>query len=156
MIFTTLAVAFFSLSFALAYFFWLIPLLRSRPAFAEFSSRTDSFWHAVWLKIAFIKTKLVAGSLMLASAMVSAYDALAPLANSLGIDWTPLTSKIPGWAYPIAAFSLGAVFYWLRKVTAREHDQVVSDVQQGVPVHEAMMLVATEPRPKDDAPKTSE
>jgi hypothetical protein len=151
MILPFLSFLFFFIGFILAYRLWLAPLLRSRPSFAEFYRLTDSFWKSVWLKVAFLKTKLTAALVMMASALLGVHDFLLPVAT--GIDWTPLWEKVPSWAWPCLSFAIGALFYWLRHVTAKEQDQVVAAVQAGVPPAQAVLLVATEPQP--EAPSIS-
>ncbi len=150
MIFNFLSFLFFIIGFVLAYRLWLAPLLRTRPSFAEFYRITDSFWHAVWLKVAFLKTKLAAAFLMIASALVTLHDFLWPhiLTISQGIDWVPVTEKVPGWVWPIASFAIGGLFYWLRHITAKEQEQVVSAVAAGATPEQAVMLVAA---PQQDA-----
>ena len=148
-IFTFLSVMFFVIGFAFCYSLWLRPLLRSRPSLKDFYARSDSIWKTIWLKVAFLKTKLLAGFLMMASGLIGAYDFIMPhlltISTTAGIDWEPLTSKVPSYAWPIVSFCMAGLFYWLRNVTAKEHEQVIAQVQEGGPVAQAMMLVATEP-----------
>jgi hypothetical protein len=39
--------AFFVAAIVAAYFFWIRPILRSRPAFAAFYAKAESFWEAL-------------------------------------------------------------------------------------------------------------
>lgn len=128
------------------FFVWLRGLLRKRPSIAEFRARGNSLLRAIWAKLAFIKTKLLAGGLMIATAAVAAYDFLAPIA--LGIDWTPITGKLPSWAWPIISFVVLSLFYWLRTITARETNEMVALVEVGNTPKEAVMMVAAGEAPK--------
>jgi hypothetical protein len=59
---------------------------------AEYYIRVDSFWAAaVAAKLSGIRTKLLAGLLMLASFLVGMHDFLLPIA--MGVDWSPLTGE---------------------------------------------------------------
>lgn len=124
-----------------AFFVWLRSLLRQRPPMAEFRARGNSFWRSLWAKLTFIKTKLLAGLLMIASAIVAVHDFLLPI--FITIDWSPLTGRVPSWAWPIISFTVLALFYWLRTITARETNQIVAAVEAGNTPQEAVMLVAT-------------
>lgn len=128
-----------------AFFVWLRSLLRKRPSIAEFRARGNSLWRAVLAKLTFLKTKLLAGFLMAASAIVGLYDALVPIA--LGVDWQPLTSKVPAWIWPIVSFAVLALFYWLRTITANETNRMLAAVQDGNTPREAAMMVATAEAP---------
>lgn len=139
------AVVFVGASIA-AFFAWVRSLLHNRPSFAEFRARGISFWRAVWAKLAFIKTKIVAGLLMIGSAIVTAYDFLMPVIT--GTDWSPLTAKIPQWVQPLIWFGIGALFLWLRHITAKETNQVVAAVQAGNTPREAVMMVAAREAPE--------
>lgn len=81
--------------------------------------RSDHFQrhiHSDWRKaICGFRTMLVSWLIMIASAMVSAYDFLAPIAG--GIDWHGLVDNVPPWLWPIILFVVAALFAWLRKIT---------------------------------------
>lgn len=143
---TLFSVLFFALGLALTYWLFIRPLLRQRPAFAEFYARSDSFWLAAWAKFSTIKTKVAAIALGAGSVLIELHDFLLPATT--GIDWTPVTEKVPAAAWPFVAFATAALFYWLRKVTARQQDQVVAAVAAGVPPAEAAVMIAGEPAEK--------
>jgi hypothetical protein len=139
-----LSFAFFVVGFALAYWFWIRPMLRARPQFADFYERTDSVWAAAKLKFDTIKTRLSAIVLMVSSALVSLHDFVMPVVT--GIDWTPVTANTPPWVWPIASFAVGALFLWLRNITAKRQDEVVQMVAAGAsPAQAAVMVPASEP-----------
>ena len=125
-----LSVLFFGVGIILAYWFWIRPLLKDRPRFAEFYQRTDSFWTSVWMKLSTIKTRLASISLMIASALVSLHDVLIPLVT--GIDWSPITATVPAWTWPVVSFGVGALFLWLRRVTAEAQEQKIVAIESGV------------------------
>lgn len=127
---TFLSVSFFIVGAALAYWFWLRPLLKARPLFSEFYARSDSFWSAIWMKFSTIKTKIASGFLMIASALVSLHDFLIPIAT--GIDWSPITGQVPPYVWPLVSFGLGAMYLWLRQVTATAAAQKIIAVDNGV------------------------
>jgi hypothetical protein len=140
-----LSIAFFALGFLL----WVRVLLHARPAFAEFYARSGSWWEAVWAKFSTVKTKSAAAFVGTASALIELHDFVLPAA---GVDWAPLTAKIPPVAWPIVSLGVAALFYWLRKVTAKAQDQAVAAVATsaatavaaGVPPEEAAVKAAVD------------
>jgi hypothetical protein len=138
-----LSLAFFLVGFALAYWLWLRPLLKSRPQFKDFYAATDSFWAALWGKFNTIKTKASAAFVMIASTLVGLHDFLLPIIT--GIDWTPVTANVPAWVWPIASFGIGALFLWLRHVTERTQDVQLTAVAAGATPEEAKVVAGIEP-----------
>ncbi len=130
-----LSLIFFITGFALAYWFWIRPLLAGRPSVADFYNRTESWWRAIGLKLTTIKTKLSAILLMTASGLVSLHDFLIPVIT--GIDWTAVTSKVPAWVWPLVSFAVGALFLWLRTLTGRTQDRALDAIAAGATVAEA-------------------
>ncbi len=139
---------FFVLGLILSYFVWIAPLLRARPAFADFYRYTDSFWKAAWLKLNSVKTKLSAKLLMIASGLVAVHDFLAPLIP--GIDWTPLTAKVPAWVWPLASFGIGALFLWLRVLTAKTQEKQLDAIAAGATPMQAKVEAGLTPLYEDD------
>lgn len=143
MITTSLSVGFFVVGIGLAYWFCVRPLLKGRPAFAEFYARTDSFFEAAWLKLLTVKTKLSAILLLVASALVELHDFLLPIAT--GIDWSPITGAVPGWVWPLVSFGIGALFLWLRNITAATQEKELVAVAAGATIEQAKIEVGTAP-----------
>ena len=108
---------FFAAAVVAAYFFWIRPILRSRPAFADFYATAESFWAALRERFAGIKGKLAAAVGMAASAVVYLNDFLVPVAT--GIDWQPILTMLPDWAWPLILFGLFALIKWFRALTDR-------------------------------------
>ena len=109
--------AFFVAALVAAYFFWIRPILRSRPALAEYYAQAESFWAALRARFAGIKGKLAAAIGMAASAVVYLNDFLVPVAT--GIDWQPILSTLPDWAWPLILFGGFALIKWFRALTDR-------------------------------------
>lgn len=122
-----LSFVFFLVGFILAYFIWVRPLLQARPLFAEFYERENSFWLAIGGKLKSLKTRLASTFLMVSSSLVGLHDFLLPMIP--GIDWDPITSKLPTWVWPIVFLSIGAGFRYLRNLTM---DAQKVDVQAAV------------------------
>jgi hypothetical protein len=112
-----LELAFFAASVLLAYTFWVRPILRSRPALKALVDRTGSLWEAVRLKLEGIKQKLSGAILMAASAIVAVHDFLLPYV--LGVDWTPVTREVPGWAWPFIIFAFTFLLDRFRRLADR-------------------------------------
>jgi hypothetical protein len=109
--------AFFAAALVAAYFYWIRPILKSRPAFAHFYAQEESFWEAVRERFAGIKGRLAAALGMAASAVVYLHDFLVPVAT--GIDWQPILSMLPDWAWPLILFGAFALIKWFRALTDR-------------------------------------
>jgi hypothetical protein len=109
--------AFFAAAVMAAYFYWIRPILKSRPALAHFYAQEESFWEALRERFAGIKGKLAAALGMAASAVVYLHDFLMPVAT--GIDWQPIVSMLPDWAWPLILFGAFALIKWFRSLTDR-------------------------------------
>jgi hypothetical protein len=144
-----LSIGFFVVGVLLAYAFVLRPLLHSPPSLADYYARVDSFWAALWAKLSGIRTKLLAGLLMLASFLVGMHDFLLPIA--MGVDWSPLSGALPPWAWPIIMFVMSALFYWLRKLTARTQDRQMAAVEAGASPAVATVIADTTNTPEQAA-----
>jgi hypothetical protein len=114
-------IAFFIVAIVAAYVFWLRPILHSRPELRDFYAQTDSFWAALRLRFAGIKTLLMAALGMAASAIVALHDFFVPLAT--GVDWTPVRDLLPAWAWPIILFAMFALISWFRQLTDRRQKE---------------------------------
>lgn len=105
----------FSIFFALAglgsaYFLILRPIFRSpdfKSAYERHRNTYDAFCR--------FRTIAVAKLIGLGSILVTAYDWVVPIAA--GQDWTPITAKLPSWAWPVIMFALSGLFAYLRKTT---------------------------------------
>lgn len=98
-----------------AYIIIIRPILRERGAFKDFYDRADTFWQAVNDYTCGFRTKIAAWLIMLPSALVGIYDFVVPLMT--GIDFAPITTSVPAWAWPFILLAIGALFRWLRKIT---------------------------------------
>lgn len=132
MTFMISTIAYLSLTGMAVASFWFIvmPMLRQRPAFAELHLATDSFWSALWMKIESIKTKMLASLLMIATGLLAVHDVLIPAAA--GLDWTPLSSKVPPIVWLFLTFTFNALFFWLRKQTETDSALKLVAVEAGV------------------------
>jgi len=102
-----------------AYWFWIEPILKSRPAFTEIYAREQSFVAALREKLKGIKQKLSSAVVICASAAVSAYDFFNPIVS--GVDVSSLTSRVPSWAWPLVLISTTALFQFLRNLADARH-----------------------------------
>ena len=99
------------------YWFWVRPILKTRPALAELYAREESFFSAVREKLKGIKQKLSSVAVIAASAAVSSYDFLAPIAS--GVDVTSIAANVPSWAWPLILITVTALFQFLRNLSDR-------------------------------------
>jgi hypothetical protein len=81
------------------YVTWIRSILRRTPALRTLFATETSRLAAIKLKFAGIKQRLTSAILVTASAVVELYDHIVP--HLTGVDVTPLTSHVPGWAWPV-------------------------------------------------------
>jgi hypothetical protein len=101
------------------YWFWIRPVLKSRPAFHEFYEQEGSFIAALRAKLKGIKQKLSSAFVIAASAAVSGHDFLAPIVSD--VDVSSIASRMPSWAWPLVVISLTALFQFLRSLADKRH-----------------------------------
>lgn len=102
------------------YWFWVRPILKTRPAFVELYAREESIVAALAEKFAGIKQKLSSVAVIGASAAVSGYDFIAPIVG--GVDVTSIAASVPSWAWPIILISITAIFQFLRNLADKRHE----------------------------------
>jgi hypothetical protein len=56
------------------------------------------------------------------------------------IDWTPMTAMVPGWAWPILRFAVGALIVWPRKITERKMTLERQETDAGIQSAQAAAL----------------
>ena len=109
-----------SVATALAiYWFWIDPILKSRPALRDIYAKNQSVFARLKEKLKGIKQKLSSAVVIGASAAVTAYDFFNPIIS--GVDITPLTSHVPSWAWPLVLISTTALFQFLRNLADIRH-----------------------------------
>ena len=112
------------------YWFWIRPILKSRPAFRELYDREESFFTAVREKFAGIKQKLSSAVVIAASAAVSGYDFLTPIVS--GVDVSSLAAKVPSWAWPLILISVTGLFQFLRNLADKRHKAELAETAPSV------------------------
>lgn len=147
MILSILSYGFFALGLILSYWVWIRPLLRARPALAEFYAVTDSWWSALLAKVNTIKTKLAARLMGAPAALVWLHDFLIPYIT--GVDWTPITKDIPPWFWPVFAFGVSILFDWLRRLTAKTQEREIEAVAAGATPAQAKVIAGVMPESDD-------
>ena len=109
-----------SVASALAiYWFWIDPILKSRPAFRDIYADDNTIFEALKEKLKGIKQKLSSVVVICASGAVTAYDFFNPIIS--GVDVTPLTSHVPSWAWPLVLISTTALFQFMRNLADARH-----------------------------------
>jgi hypothetical protein len=107
------------------YWFWIRPILKSRPAFRELYEQEESFFVAVRQKFAGIKQKLSSAIVIVASAAVSGYDFISPIVG--GVDVSSIAAQVPSWAWPLILIFITALFQFLRNLADRRHQAELAD-----------------------------
>lgn len=121
---TWLLVLLIVLTLIAIYVFWIRPVLKTRPSFAQYYAQADSFWAALDLKFNGLKQKLTTALVMGAGFVVSAYDFLAPLFAQAGVDVTTILPKVPPQAWPLIGMALIALVQWFRNMADKRKQSV--------------------------------
>ena len=108
------------------YWFWIRPVLKTRPGLAELYAQEESFLAALREKFAGIKQKLSSVAVIGASAAVSGYDFLAPIVG--GVDVTSIAASVPSWTWPLVLISVTAIFQFLRSLADKRHAAETAEV----------------------------
>lgn len=120
-------------TFVTIYWFWIRPVLKSRPAFRELYEQEESFFTALREKLKGIKQKLSSAIVIAASVAVSGYDFIAPIAS--GVDVSSIAAQVPSWAWPLILISVTALFQFLRNLGDKRHKAELAEspapVQEG-------------------------
>ncbi|MGE0751660.1 MAG: hypothetical protein AB7K64_13870 [Variibacter sp.] len=120
-------------TFVAVYWFWIRPVLKSRPAFRELYEQEESFFAALREKLKGIKQKLSSAIVVAASVAVSGYDFIAPIAS--GVDVSSIAGQVPSWAWPLILISVTALFQFLRNLGDKRHKAELAEgpapVQEG-------------------------
>ena len=111
------------------YWFWIRPILKSRPAFAEFYAREESVFAALREKLKGIKQKLSSVIVIAASAAVSGYDFITPIVS--GVDVSSIAAQVPSWAWPLVLICITALFQFLRNLADSRHKEELAEVAAG-------------------------
>jgi hypothetical protein len=107
------------------YWFWIRPILKSRPAFRELYQEEENFLAALRAKFAGIKQKLSSAIVIAASAVVSGYDFFAPIVS--GVDVSSIAAQVPSWAWPLILIAVTAVMKYFRDLADKRHDIELGD-----------------------------
>lgn len=120
-------------TFVAVYWFWIRPVLKSRPAFRELYEQEENFFAAARQKFAGIKQKLSSAVVIAASIAVSGYDFIAPIVS--GVDVSSIAAQVPSWAWPLILILVTALFQFLRNLGDKRHKAELSEspapVQEG-------------------------
>jgi hypothetical protein len=108
------------------YWFWVRPVLRSRPAFRELYEKEESFFRALREKLKGIKQKLSSALVVAVSAAVAVYDFLAPAIS--GVDVSLLSAHVPPWAWPLILIFITALLQILRNLSDNRHEAELAEV----------------------------
>jgi hypothetical protein len=107
------------------YWFWVRPILKSRPAFRELYQEEENFFAAVRAKFAGIKQKLSSAIVIAASAIVTGYDFFAPIVG--GVDVSSIAAQVPSWAWPLVLIAVTAIMKYFRDLADRRHEAEIAN-----------------------------
>lgn len=100
------------------YVFWVRPILKKTPSFANFFAQEGNVVAAVRAKFDGIKQRLLHAFVGMAGIVVVVHDRLAP--EITGIDVTPITTTlshyVPDWGWPLVAIGFVSLMDWFRSL----------------------------------------
>lgn len=115
---------------ATAYWFWIRPVLKKHPTFADYYAREEGFFSALKLKLSGMKQWLTTVATMSAGFVVTVYDTIISLADQAGFQWgnvQTITSRVPSWAWPIIGMALIGLVQWFREISNRRVAKVMQE-----------------------------
>jgi hypothetical protein len=101
------------------YWFWIRPILKTRPAFRELYQEEENFLAALREKFVGIKQKLSSAVIIAASAIVSGYDFFVPIVS--GVDVSSIAAQVPSWTWPLILIAVTAILKYFRDLADRRH-----------------------------------
>jgi hypothetical protein len=107
------------------YWFWIRPILKTRPAFRDLYQEEENFFAALREKFAGIKQKLSSAIVIAASAIVSGYDFFAPIVS--GVDVSSIAGQVPSWAWPLILIAVTAIMKYFRYLADKRHENELGD-----------------------------
>jgi hypothetical protein len=107
------------------YWFWIRPILKTRPAFRDLYQEEENFFAALREKFAGIKQKLSSAIVIAAGAIVSGYDFFAPIVS--GVDVSSIAAHVPSWAWPLILIAVTAVMKYFRYLADKRHETELGD-----------------------------
>lgn len=111
---------------ALAYWFWLRPILMSKPTFKEYLQEADTHLEAITGKLHGIKQKLAGSGMVVIGLVIEIYDDIAPAFGA--VDTTKLTSYVPEWAWPLVVIGGVGMLNYFRKLNDKAHAEELAAV----------------------------
>lgn len=107
------------------YWFWIRPILKSRPAFRDLYQKEEDFFAALRAKFVGIKQKLSSVIVIAAGAAVTGYDFLAPIVS--GVDVSSIAAQVPSWAWPLILIAVTALVQSFRNLADKRHRAELAD-----------------------------
>jgi hypothetical protein len=111
------------------YVFWVRPILKRTPRFADFYANEASIFTALRLKFQGVKERLIAVFVTVASVLISMHDFIAPYITGDTVE--QFTKAIPPWAIPLIPMAVSLLMLWLRSLAEKrvnETGEVTAEV----------------------------
>lgn len=96
------------------YYFWVRPILKSRPELKIFYDDEAGIFSAISAKLAGIKQKLAGALVVLGGVYVEIANYVMPAMT--GVDTTVWTKRLPDWVVPLIPIGLVAIFNYFRSL----------------------------------------
>lgn len=104
---------------AVVYVIWIRPILKARPSLAEFYDQEASYFAALRLKLAGLKQKIAGALIIGAGVAVECHDQIAPMLG--GVDFTPITSRVPATVWPFVTIGAVLLLNYFRKLADKRN-----------------------------------
>jgi hypothetical protein len=102
------------------YYFWLRPILKTRPEFSTIFAYERSKWGAISVKLAGIKQKLAGAIIVLAGIYVEAANYVVPALT--GVDTSVITHRLPDWTVPLIPIAATILLNYFRSLADKREE----------------------------------
>lgn len=106
--------------FGCGYWFWLRPILKMNPRFADFYANEETLLSALSSKLGGIKQRLSGAIIILAGIYVEAANYVIPALT--GVDTSIFTKKLPDWVVPLIPIAAAILLNYLRHLSDKRED----------------------------------
>lgn len=135
---------------AVAYWFFVRPILQKQPVFREVYAAEESALAALAAKFSGVKQRLATIFFSAIGFILLAHDEIAPLVTQAGVDPSQILPKVPSWLWPIITMVVLWIIQYFRKLAdenARKNAEAMLNAGQPLAAPAPGLPVNTVPSP---------
>jgi hypothetical protein len=100
--------------FGSGYWFWVRPIIKTKPQFKSFYDDEATFFSALSAKLSGIKQKLAGAFIVIGGIYVEASNYVIPALT--GVDTSVITKRIPDWVVPLIPIAAAILLNYFRSL----------------------------------------